>query len=54
MQKKIAHQEFSSIVADSNVWPQWNDLNEFEAFFNIEMGCTCVDLRAENLQKEPF
>ena len=52
--KKIAHQEFSSIVSDSNVWPQWNDLNEFEAFFNIEMGCTCVDLRAENLQKEPF
>lgn len=52
--KKIAHQEFSSIVADDSVWPKWNELNEFEAFFKIEMGCTCVDLRAETLQKEPF
>ena len=52
--KKIAQQEFSSIIEDQNVWPQWNDLDEFEAFFSIEMGCTCIDLRNEPLQKESF
>jgi hypothetical protein len=51
---KIAEQEFGSIIEDQNVWPQWNNLEEFEAYFSIEMGCTCIDMRNEPLQKESF
>lgn len=50
--KKIASQEFSSITEDDNLWPKWTELAEFETFFGIEMGCTCIDLLKEPLQKE--
>ncbi len=52
--KKIASQEFSSITEDDSTWPKWTELTEFEAFFTIEMGCTCIDLLNETLQKEAF
>lgn len=52
--RKIAHQEFSSIIEDSSTWPKCTELSELEQFFHIEMGCTCIDLRNEPLQKEPF
>jgi hypothetical protein len=52
--KKIASQEFSSITEDNSTWPNWTDLAQFEAFFSIEMGCTCIDLLKEPLQKEAF
>lgn len=50
--KKIASQEFSSITEDETTWPKWTELAEFEAFFRIDMGCTCIDLLKEPLQKE--
>jgi hypothetical protein len=52
--KKIASQEFSSITEDDSTWPKWTELAQFEAFFSIEMGCTCIDLLKEPLQKEAF
>ena len=52
--KKISAQEFSSISDDDTLWPKWTELAEFEAFFSIEMGCTCIDLLKEPLQKEAF
>ena len=52
--KKISAQEFSSISEDDTLWPKWTELAEFEAFFSIEMGCTCIDLLKEPLQKEAF
>ena len=52
--KKIASQEFSSISEDEALWPKWTELAEFEAFFSIAMGCTCIDLLKEPLQKEAF
>ena len=52
--KKIASQEFSSISEDEALWPKWTELAEFEAFFSIEMGCTCIDLLKVPLQKEAF
>ena len=50
--KKIASQEFSSITEDETAWPKWTELAEFEALFRIDMGCTCIDLLKEPLQKE--
>ena len=52
--KKIASQEFSSICEDEALWPKWTELAEFAAFFSIEMGCTCIDLLKEPLQKEAY
>ena len=52
--KKIASQEFSSIIEDNAFWPKWKELIEFEKFFSIEMGCTCIDLLKEPLQKDAF
>ena len=46
---------FDTIFAeDEALWPKWTELAEFEAFFSIEMGCTCIDLLKEPLQKEAF
>jgi hypothetical protein len=52
--KKIGAQEFSSITEDDANWPNFTELVDFEAFFSIEMGCTCIDLLKEPLQKEAF
>jgi hypothetical protein len=52
--KQIASQEFSSVTEDDTLWPNWTELAEFEAFFSIELGCTCIDLLKEPLQKEAF
>ena len=50
--KKIASHEFSSITEDETQWIKWTTITDFEALFAIEMGCTCIDLRKEALQKE--
>lgn len=50
--QKIASQEFSSITEDNTIWPKWTELTEFEAFFRVDIGCTCIDLLKEPLQKE--
>lgn len=52
--KKIAQEQFGSVSTDETTWPKCTDLAEFETFFRVEFGCTCIDLRKEPLQKEPF
>ncbi len=50
--KKIASHEFSCITEDANLWVNWSTIEEFEALFHTEIGCTCIDLRKEELSKE--
>lgn len=52
--KKIAAQEMSAITADETLWIQWNNMEEFEALFSVELGCSCIDLLALPLAKEAF
>jgi hypothetical protein len=49
--KKIANNEFYSITADEQRWIEWSEISEFEELFWIEIGCTCIDLRKDNLSK---
>lgn len=50
--KKIAGHEFGSITEDEELWVKWATNEDFEALFFVEIGCTCMDLRKETLQKE--
>ncbi|MEY4286753.1 MAG: hypothetical protein RL511_831 [Bacteroidota bacterium] len=50
--KKMANHEFSCITEDVNQWVNWTTIEEFEALFHIEIGCSCIDLRKEPLNKE--
>jgi hypothetical protein len=50
--KKIAQQEFGSISVDETQWAKWTTIEDFEALFYVEIGCTCLDLRKEPLEKE--
>ena len=50
--KKIASHEFGSITDAEELWLPWTTTEEFEALFTVELGCTCLDLRKEPLQKE--
>lgn len=50
--KKIAHQEFGSITENEELWLNCTTNEDFEALFFVEIGCTCLDLRKEPLQKE--
>jgi hypothetical protein len=50
--KKIASHEFGSITEDQELWVKWTTNEDFEALFFVEIGCTCMDLRKEPLQKE--
>jgi hypothetical protein len=50
--KKIASHEFGSITEAEELWLPWTTIEEFEALFTVELGCTCLDLRKEPLQKE--
>ena len=50
--KKIASHEFGSITEAEELWLPWTTTEEFEALFTVELGCTCLDLRKEPLQKE--
>lgn len=52
--KKIAAQEMSAITEDETLWIQWSNMEEFEALFSVEMGCSCIDLLALPLAKEAF
>jgi hypothetical protein len=52
--KKIAGHEFSCISEDQAQWLKWSTLADFEAIFEIEIGCTCIDLREQVLTKEPI
>ena len=50
--KKIAAHEFSCITEDQTLWASWTTIEDLEALFEIEMGCTCIDLLAQDLAKE--
>jgi len=50
--KKIASHEFGSITENEELWVKWTTNEDFEALFLAEIGCTCMDLRKETLQKE--
>ena len=49
---KIAAHEFSCITEDQTLWASWTTIEDLEALFEIEMGCTCIDLLAQDLAKE--
>jgi hypothetical protein len=50
--KKIASHEFGCITEDEELWVKWTTNEDFETLFLVEIGCTCMDLRKETLQKE--
>jgi hypothetical protein len=50
--KKIARHEFGCITEEEERWLTWATTKEFEALFSLEIGCTCLDLLKEPLQKE--
>ncbi|MEN9968200.1 MAG: hypothetical protein RIR94_372 [Bacteroidota bacterium] len=52
--KKIANHEFGGISEEEEQWVKWNTIEDFEALFYVEIGCTCLDLRKEPLDKEPI
>lgn len=50
--KKITTHEFSSITEEKDLWLSCNTTGEFEALFYVEIGCTCIDLRKDPLQRD--
>jgi hypothetical protein len=50
--KKIARHEFGCITEEEERWLTWATIEDFEALFSLEIGCTCLDLLKEPLQKE--
>ena len=50
--KQIAQQEFESLGFEIADWPESFELDDFLSWFSCELGCTCIDLLKEPLQKE--
>lgn len=50
--KQIAQQEFESLGFEIADWPETFELDDFLSWFSCELGCTCIDLLKEPLQKE--
>ncbi|MBM3916926.1 MAG: hypothetical protein FJ349_04845 [Sphingomonadales bacterium] len=50
--KKIAQQEFDALGFGQALWPETFQIEDFEAWFACELGCTCIDLLKEPLLKE--
>lgn len=50
--KQIAQQEFESLGFEIADWPETFELDDFLTWFSCELGCTCIDLLKEPLQKE--
>lgn len=49
---QMAAQEFSAITTEEALWPKWQETQEFENYFVVELGCTCFDLLSSSLERE--
>jgi len=52
--KKIATSTFAEYGCDEAHWPSNFDIENFEQWFDCDLGCTCIDLLAAPIQKESF
>ena len=52
--KKIATSAFAEYGCDEAHWPSHFDIENFEHWFDFDLGCTCIDLLAAPIQKEPL